>query len=157
MCNRLLCAAPRRARREVKTLIQKLVERLLQEATDEATKKGFCDTELGKAGRPAPLGRAVCHIEFLSSRRRSAPARLFEKGGLEHPQVSPRGCVSALRMWSRRRVPRAGTRARAGASAARRATLTASGMRWCAPRGVAVWRSTTPFVMRWRHGCGISG
>jgi hypothetical protein len=30
-------------------LIQKLIERLIQEATEEATKKGFCDTELGKA------------------------------------------------------------------------------------------------------------
>jgi len=34
---------------KVKGLLQDLVERLLQEATDEATKKGFCDTELGKA------------------------------------------------------------------------------------------------------------
>lgn len=34
---------------EVKKLIQKLIERLLAEATTEATKKGWCDTELGKA------------------------------------------------------------------------------------------------------------
>jgi len=35
--------------KKVKELIQKLVERLIAQATAEATKKGFCDTALGKA------------------------------------------------------------------------------------------------------------
>merc|ERR1719337_338723 len=34
---------------KVKELIQKLIERLVKEATEEASKKGFCDTALGKA------------------------------------------------------------------------------------------------------------
>lgn len=36
---------------KVKKLIQELIERLIAEATAEATKKGFCDTEMGKANK----------------------------------------------------------------------------------------------------------
>jgi len=35
--------------KKVKKLIQDLIEKLVQQAADESTKKGWCDTELGKA------------------------------------------------------------------------------------------------------------
>jgi peptidoglycan hydrolase CwlO-like protein len=42
---------------KVKGLIQKLIERLLAESRAEATKKGFCDTELGKARKERDFRR----------------------------------------------------------------------------------------------------
>merc|ERR1712139_310031 len=43
--------------KKIKGLIQKLIERLVAEAAAEATKKGFCDTELGKARKDRDFRR----------------------------------------------------------------------------------------------------
>jgi len=51
--------------KKIKGLIQKLIERLLQESANEATKKGFCDTELGKA-------RKTRDFRFTESKDKSA-------------------------------------------------------------------------------------
>lgn len=59
--------------KKVKDLIQKLMERLVSEATAEATKKGFCDTEMGKAEhdrdhRTADVRRLKAEIGKLESK-----------------------------------------------------------------------------------------
>jgi len=43
--------------KKIKGLIEKLIQRLIAEATAEATKKGFCDTELGKARKERDFRR----------------------------------------------------------------------------------------------------
>merc|ERR1719399_752712 len=47
--------------KKVKGLIQKLIERLLEESKAEATKKGFCDTELGKANTDRDFRKEEVH------------------------------------------------------------------------------------------------
>jgi len=56
---------------KIKTIIQKLIERLLKESEAEATKKGWCDTELGKATqdrdyRAEDLFRLSAEVEALN-------------------------------------------------------------------------------------------
>jgi len=68
---------------KVKTLIQNLVERLLREATEEATKKGFCDTELGKAEKDrgyrfAEANKLSVEIAQLEAKRDSLTTEIDE-------------------------------------------------------------------------------
>lgn len=69
---------------KVKELIQKLIERLVKESTSEATKKGFCDTELGKA-------RQDRDFRFADVKKLNA-----ELAGLEAKQVELEEELEAL-------------------------------------------------------------
>jgi len=66
---------------KVEKLIQALIERLIAESTNEATKKGFCDTELGKATQDRDFRREeVTHLNVeiagLESKQKELEAEI---------------------------------------------------------------------------------
>merc|ERR1740130_76035 len=70
---------------KVKKLIQELIERLVQEATAEATKKGFCDTEMGKANnerkyRMASVLKLNAELKSLEVQQEELEVELEELG-----------------------------------------------------------------------------
>jgi len=68
---------------KIKKLIQGLIERLLNEAKNEATKKGFCDTELGKShstrkSRYAEINKLDAEVAELEAHKDSLGTEIDE-------------------------------------------------------------------------------
>jgi len=66
---------------KIKKLIQGLIERLLEESKNEATKKGMCDTELGKSrttrdNRFADVGQLDADLAELSAQKTTLTAEI---------------------------------------------------------------------------------
>jgi peptidoglycan hydrolase CwlO-like protein len=76
---------------KVKELIQKLIERLVKEATEEASKKGFCDTEMGKSEHDRDY--RLMDVDKLSVELKSLEAK---RDGLEEEIESLTADLKAL-------------------------------------------------------------
>jgi len=71
--------------KKVKNLIQGLIERLIREAAGEATKKGFCDTEMGKATKDrdfrwSRVKKLTANIQVLQAKEDSLSEEIASLG-----------------------------------------------------------------------------
>jgi len=71
--------------KKVKNLIQGLIERLIREAAGEATKKGFCDTEMGKATKDrdfrwSRVKKLTANIQVLQAKEDSLTEEISSLG-----------------------------------------------------------------------------